>query len=357
VLRNLLNVALIVRKPLQPLVLIDQMEHLLPISAKGVPFSSSSDSSSDSHDILQFSPPSESEQETCLTEFDEEQETRRALEELGREYLSEMPEILYELRSQVAEAMAAEECLPLLLTATTTAHQIRGTAGSLGFPELSRLAGGIEDKLRGFKSDGTASDRQPMARALMLVADIEAWLEAWQDHNQDCMDSGLAGPALEPAPLALVCEDPLANILTPIKTLGESAPRAFIVDKNSERVQSLANVLRAHGNWQVETLTGGVRVLGALEECQPELLILEGVGDGDGAGDTAGMELSGFAICRMIRCHPKWALLPIIIIIADTGIDSRRAVYQAGANDFIVTPLVEEELTNRLLAFLQTHSG
>jgi len=290
-------------------------------------------------DILQFSPPAESDNGSWLRDYNEEQETRAALEELGRTYLSEMPETLYELRAQIEAAIAAGADLNLLESATTTAHQIKGTAGSLGFHELSRLAGEIEKDLKEATLDCETPERQPLIKALVVVADIEAWLEAWQDNNKSWVNPTRPMPLVgesESEEGTFVWENPACEASLDIS--GTGLKLVFVVDANLLRAQSLAGLLRRDGQWQVEILPGGVKVLAALEDCRPDVLIL----------DAEGEDLSGFDICRMIRCHPKWADLSIILLTEDTSVQCREAIFQCGASDFVVKPVVEHELLSRL---------
>jgi len=372
-LRRLHNVAVIAHKPIVPMVLANQIESLLPECGER-PVSQGADE-------LQFSPDSvvtlgpdsdcdSAELEPPWSEstvvFGEDhhtsqvwkqqqheaEETLRALEELGKAYVCDMPEMLYEMRNQISAVMQAGEGCDLLQSATTTAHQIKGTAGSLGFPELSRLASQIETLLESVSANFAAG---PLASALIVVADIENWIESFQD---DCNDDAttllepLLGPQsehqlapdfepdLEPAlePALGPALEPESIYIDMLPKSSYSQTRVFVVDNNELSVQSLTKILKSQGDYQVHAMNCSVKVLAAMDDYEPDLVIV----DADGA------DLTGFDICRMIRCHPKWERLHIILMTADTHLDCRRAIYRSGASDFIVKPLVEEELVNRL---------
>jgi HPt (histidine-containing phosphotransfer) domain-containing protein len=68
----------------------------------------------------------------------------RILEALRAEYLAELPVMIKTLAELVGEAAVQEAAVPL---ARRAAHQLRGTAGSYGFPEVGEAAGRIEDAL------------------------------------------------------------------------------------------------------------------------------------------------------------------------------------------------------------------
>lgn len=352
-LRHGLDVAAIVEKPIVPIVVANQIESLLPDCGEHT-------ATAVDYEVLQFDPPVDELDEEPGTApgegdswrlrlaLEEEQETLEALQALGRAYISDVPEMLYDLRGQISSAMESGtvcessaqssdgNCSGPLPSAITIAHQMRGTAGSLGFPELSRLAGEVEALLT---STAALPDGQVLARALMLVAEIEMWIEAWQDDHKDATCEAAApapvyfeapGPAYQEAP-------PEPPVETCPEIVESPAPRALIVDNNDLRVQVLTRILRNYG-YQVQSLPCDVRVLPALEDCPVDLLIVDADGDG----------LTGFDICRMIRCHPQWARLPIILMTVDTDLDSRQAIYASGASDFIVKPIVEDELCMRL---------
>jgi len=397
VLRSVHNVSFIAHAPIVPMVLANQIESLLPeYGERPVALDS---------DVLQFSPGSgcnSAAPEADLLEIPlyidedshnsqvwqqqqhEAEETLKALEELGKAYVSDMPEMLYEMRNQISSAMQAGQCSDLLQAATTTAHQMKGTAGSLGFPELSRLAGQIEALLESVSENFVPG---PLASALIVVADIENWIESFQD---DCTDATLnVGPSVSLSAQATPPESVAdARPESEFDTLSESkseskserkskslpetvavlerefeaisgsgsAPdsepiyidmvpkasyaqtRVFIVDNSELSVQSLTKILKGQGGYQVQSMNCSVKVLAAMEEYEPDLVIVDADGD----------DLSGFDICRMIRCHPRWERLHIILMTADTHLDCRRAIYKSGASDFIVKPLMEEELVNRL---------
>lgn len=78
-------------------------------------------------------------------------EIRRALEELRRDYLAELPALLKELSDAISQAKecAAPDCLR---HAISKAHALRGTSGSYRFREVSDAAGIIEDALLGIQA-------------------------------------------------------------------------------------------------------------------------------------------------------------------------------------------------------------
>lgn len=58
--------------------------------------------------------------------------------------------------------------------------------------------------------------------------------------------------------------------------------------------------------------------------------------------------LSGFETCRKIKEHPRLRTIPVIMVTALTGVESRVEALQAGADDFISKPFEIAELRARV---------
>lgn len=78
--------------------------------------------------------------------LEEDREAEAAIAELGLVYLADVPQLLRDIDLNFQQAFQRGDG-QLLLAAATVAHQIRGTAGSLGFQNLSGLAGELEERL------------------------------------------------------------------------------------------------------------------------------------------------------------------------------------------------------------------
>lgn len=59
--------------------------------------------------------------------------------------------------------------------------------------------------------------------------------------------------------------------------------------------------------------------------------------------------VSGYEVCRYIKDHPRWRMIPVIMLTALNDVDSRVAALQAGADDFISKPFDELELRARVM--------
>ncbi len=102
------------------------------------------------------------------TELDlKRREALKKLQDLRARFSGRLRERVLQLRESL-EATAAEES-GALARAESLAHRLSGTAGSYGFPEVSRLAGELELVLRGSSFDP--------ARASELMRALESRVE------------------------------------------------------------------------------------------------------------------------------------------------------------------------------------
>ena len=60
--------------------------------------------------------------------------------------------------------------------------------------------------------------------------------------------------------------------------------------------------------------------------------------------------VSGYEVCRYIKNHPRWRMIPVIMLTALNDLESRVAALEAGADDFISKPFDEVELRARVIS-------
>jgi diguanylate cyclase (GGDEF)-like protein len=113
--------------------------------------------------------------------------------------------------------------------------------------------------------------------------------------------------------------------------------RILLVDDDQEFAQGVALVLR-HAGMEVGLVHDPHQLHDALDEHRPDLLLLDVVLPG----------VSGFDLCRTLRATPKWQLLPILFLTAKSSLESRVAAFHAGGDDYLAKPILEEELLARV---------
>jgi putative two-component system response regulator len=58
--------------------------------------------------------------------------------------------------------------------------------------------------------------------------------------------------------------------------------------------------------------------------------------------------MSGYEVCLQIKAHPRWRLIPVVMLTSLEGVDSRVNALRAGADDFISRPCDIAELQARV---------
>jgi len=294
-------------------------------------------------------------------------------------------------------------------------HRVSGTAGSYGFHEAGRLAAAFELVVGRWADDLTldltrrGATARHFARLLSLAFGARAGageailpgrlllVELDDDTSAPLISEALArGRFVERVPGAvaqtlidarapegvvaaaevlLTVPEGTAHVLLrgPTQEGTEHGPQARVLDRwaSAEAVFAaveaqlapaaltgatlLAGVGSDEGAWAAlaalaerdglvlvrHDLTGDLRA--ALEAHQPAALVLTAQ---EGSFD-------GVAAVRRVREDDRFGDLPIILLGADTDLDTRRRAFAAGADDLQPTPVVEVELWRRVSRLLE----
>ena len=257
-------------------------------------------------------------------------ETEEAIAELGCIYLLELPNELEQMTTEILTA-AQKGDASSLGKASYRAHQIKGTSGSLGFDALSQIGSALEKRLIAVgKLDLTGEDLN-WEEILALVEQARDWIE-----NKLAELNSAAPGRIETTDLDQSKNDSAKSRVLP--------PRVLIVASDQELIGTLTSGLEEE-RMAVTSLCSSMEAFSVLDDFQPELVLLQ---------ETM-PSVSGNDVCRMIRCNSRWKALPILILMDTKGCtaESRQKLFEAGANDFILTPLAPLEL----LAKIKLHLG
>ena len=118
---------------------------------------------------------------------------------------------------------------------------------------------------------------------------------------------------------------------------GAEQARILVVD-DDEDFLARVSVLLGHAGMHVDTLRDSSQILEAIEDRRPDLVVLDVLMPG----------VSGYDICRTLRAVPRYQNLPVLVVTARSGLESRLAAFQAGADDYIHKPFVDAELLARI---------
>jgi PAS domain S-box-containing protein len=133
--------------------------------------------------------------------------------------------------------------------------------------------------------------------------------------------------------------DPVTSNLLPFgQTSGASV---LLVDDNADMRLYLQKILQK--NWNVITATNGAEALAMAREMQPDLVLT----------DVMMPILDGFGLLKALREDPRTRLIPIIMLSARAGEESRAEGLEAGADDYLPKPFSARELIARVGANLE----
>ncbi|MBA2458384.1 MAG: PAS domain S-box protein, partial [Gemmatimonadales bacterium] len=117
--------------------------------------------------------------------------------------------------------------------------------------------------------------------------------------------------------------------------------RILFADDNPDMREYVAHLLGAR--WSVETVADGRTALAQATANPPDLLL----------SDVMMPGLDGFALLQALRADPRTRELPVILLSARAGEESRIEGLQAGADDYLVKPFSARELLARVGATLE----
>jgi diguanylate cyclase (GGDEF)-like protein len=118
--------------------------------------------------------------------------------------------------------------------------------------------------------------------------------------------------------------------------------RVMVVDDDPQILKSLRKLLEPWGI-KLATVDNPLRFWEILESTSPDLLIL----------DVQIPQISGIELCQVVRNDPRWATLPVLFLTARTDVKTMHRVFEVGADDYVMKPIVEPELLTRILNRLE----
>jgi PAS domain S-box-containing protein len=121
----------------------------------------------------------------------------------------------------------------------------------------------------------------------------------------------------------------------------DDRPRVLVADDNADMRQYVTRLLAEH--YRIDTVPDGAAALAAVRQHTPDLILT----------DVMMPRLDGFGLLRELRADPRTRDLPVIMLSARAGEESRVEGMEAGADDYLVKPFGARELLARVTAHLQ----
>ena len=133
--------------------------------------------------------------------------------------------------------------------------------------------------------------------------------------------------------------------------IGLNLPRAnsgrfvsylLLADDNEEMRLMLRDLFRSAGH-EVDLVEDGHAVLQSIQGREPDLVIL----------DHAMPGMNGFEVCRRVKTNPFTARIPVLMLTAQSTVESKVEGFAAGADDYLAKPFDPRELRARVQALLR----
>ena len=109
----------------------------------------------------------------------------------------------------------------------------------------------------------------------------------------------------------------------------DSKPKKILVVEDDETQILITKQILRHANMQVMAITKGEEVLEFLDSFKPDLILM----------DLYLKGITGDKLVKIIRKEHKNKSLPIVFLTADTSVESRMKVLNAGADDLLTKPI------------------
>ena len=119
------------------------------------------------------------------------------------------------------------------------------------------------------------------------------------------------------------------------------ATRILFVDDNHDTLFYIRYMLQRRG-YEVEVADSGSEALEKAKKNPPDLFLV----------DVLMPQMNGFELTKAIRSQPTLAHLPVILFSAATTATYKARGFEAGADDYLTKPILNDELDNRIQAAL-----
>jgi diguanylate cyclase (GGDEF)-like protein len=116
----------------------------------------------------------------------------------------------------------------------------------------------------------------------------------------------------------------------------------LFADDNEDMRLMLRDLFRSSGH-EVCLAEDGLAALASIRDREPDLVIL----------DHSMPGMSGFEVCRRVKRNPFTARIPVLMLTAQSEVESKIEGFAAGADDYLAKPFDPRELRARVSALLR----
>jgi diguanylate cyclase (GGDEF)-like protein len=114
-------------------------------------------------------------------------------------------------------------------------------------------------------------------------------------------------------------------------------PRVLVVDDDEAFLANMRRLLESE-SLSLRTLSDPRAALEEIERFRPDIVLL----------DVVMPEVNGFDVCRVLRASERWKDLPVLFLTVHSNDSVRLKCFEAGGDDYIIKPVLREELLARI---------
>ena len=208
---------------------------------------------------------------------------------------------------------------------------IEGTGIGLALvEELVKLHGGAIHASSKLNSGSTFTVSLPLGAAHLSKDRIRP--------GTDRVSTALQAEIFVEEALRSLAESKLNAAAAPAETTGK--PKILLADDNADMRQYVARLLQ--DQYSVIAVSDGAQALQAVLKDPPDLIL----------SDVMMPEMNGFDLVKALRENPRTATIPVILLSARAGEESKVEGLSGGADDYLIKPFTARELLARIGAHL-----
>jgi len=123
--------------------------------------------------------------------------------------------------------------------------------------------------------------------------------------------------------------------------------KILLVEDEADLLELFRSQFKEYG-FAIATARNGVDALRKAKSLVPDLIVL----------DVMQPELSGFAVCEILRKDPVTASIPVLMVTGLTTQIARCVAVESGATEFVTKPISADELVSKVKdMFLKRAAG
>ena len=124
----------------------------------------------------------------------------------------------------------------------------------------------------------------------------------------------------------------------------KAAVKTILIADDDEDLRLLVQVTLENPTYRILTAADGPKALGVVQQCRPDLLILDWMMPG----------LNGCEVITQLRQNPETASIPVVMLTAKDGLEAHEQLVSLALAGYLVKPFSPLELIKKVREVLDT---